>query len=176
MRFVIFGTTGSGKSTFAQKLAQARAIPFIELDLINWRPNWVGRNNSDPEGFAADVQMAIKAESWVATGAYGGVRSSLWSRATDLVFLDLPRHIVMTQVIKRSFKRVASKEDVFPGCKETWRAMLDPEHPIPWAWTTYHKRRQTFEKLTSEPAFSHLRVHRCKSRQEVATKLEQLSQ
>ncbi len=175
MRVVVYGTSGSGKSTFAGALAQARALPCIELDLINWRPGWEGRNKTDIDGFIHDVQTAINGENWVATGAYGAVRDRLWARATDLVYLDLPRHIVMRQVVWRSLKRAASREDVFPGCKEDWSRLLTAEHPIRWAWSTYHRRCETFENMSKLPPFAHLSIHRCKSRAEVASTLSELS-
>jgi adenylate kinase family enzyme len=175
MRVVVYGTSGSGKSTFAAALAQARDIPCIELDLINWRPGWVDRNKTDLDGFIQDVETAILDESWTATGSYGVVRKRLWARATDLVYLDLPRHVIMRQVIWRSLKRAASGKEAFPGCKEDWFRLLTAEHPIRWAWSTYHRRRQTFETLIQDPAFAHLTVHRCKSRGEVALVLKALS-
>jgi adenylate kinase family enzyme len=175
MRVVVYGTSGSGKSTFAAALAYARDIPCIELDLINWRPGWVDRSTTDLEGFVSDVETAILDESWAATGSYGVVRKRLWARATDLVYLDLPRHVIMRQVIWRSLKRAGSGKEVFPGCKEDWPRLLTADHPIRWAWSTYHRRRQTFETLIQDSAFSHLTVHRCRSRVEVASVLAALS-
>jgi adenylate kinase family enzyme len=175
MRVVIYGTSGSGKSTFAAKLAGARGVPCIELDVINWRPGWVDRSGTDLDGFIRDVETAISDVAWVSTGSYGVVRKALWARATDLVYLDLPRHVIMRQVIWRSLKRAASDKDVFPGCKENWTRLLTAEHPIRWAWSTYYRRRALFETLTQDPAFAHLRIHRCKSRLEVASTLASLS-
>jgi adenylate kinase family enzyme len=175
MRLIVYGTSGSGKSTFAEALARARNLPLIELDLINWRPGWVGRNETDLAGFIQDVETAIADEGWVATGSYGDVRERMWKRATDLVYLDLPRSVIMRQVIKRSFERAFSGKDVFPGCREHWWRMAGAEHPIRWAWSTYHRRQRNYETLIHEPAFAHLRHHRCKSRREVAALLAKLS-
>lgn len=176
MRVVVYGTSGSGKSTFAAALAKARAMPCVELDLINWLPGWVDRNKTDLAGFITDVETAIANENWVATGSYGRVRERLWVRATDLVYLDLPRHVIMRQVIGRSLQRASSGKDVFPGCQENWARLLTAEHPIRWAWSTYHGRRATFDRMTKELAFAHLRIHRCKSRTEVTATLNALSQ
>jgi adenylate kinase family enzyme len=176
VRVVVYGTSGSGKSTFAAALAKARGVPCIELDLINWRPGWVGRNTTDPAGFLGDVKAAIADEDWVATGAYSGVRDMMWKRATDVVYLDLPRNVIMGQVIKRSLQRAYCGDDVFPGCKENWGRLLTVEHPIRWAWSTYYRRQAIFETMIKEPAFAHLRIHRCISRVNVAAKLTQLSQ
>jgi adenylate kinase family enzyme len=176
MRVVVYGTSGLGKSTFASALAKALGVDCIELDLINWRPGWVDRNKTDLASFISDVETAIGAENWVATGSYGRVRARMWERATDVVYLDLPRHLIMWQVIGRSLQRASSGDDAFPGCKEDWPRLLTAEHPIRWAWSTYHGRRKTFETLAKDPAFAHLAIHRCTNRAAVASKLAELSQ
>lgn len=41
MKFInIIGTTGSGKSTFARKLAQKQQLQYIELDNLLWLDDW----------------------------------------------------------------------------------------------------------------------------------------
>lgn len=175
MRTIIFGTTGSGKSTFAGKLAAAQGVDFIELDLINWRPNWYDRARQEPDAFVKDVRDRISQDDWVATGSYSLVRPMMWSRATHLVYLDLPRALVMAQVIKRSFQNALSQRDVFPGCRESFKSMLSPEHPIRWAWDTYERRRETFRKLTRQPEYQHLQIVHCKSRKDVAAALTELA-
>jgi adenylate kinase family enzyme len=39
----VVGTTGSGKSTMAGRLAERLSIPHVELDAIYWGPNWQSR-------------------------------------------------------------------------------------------------------------------------------------
>ena len=39
-RVVVVGVTSSGKSTLAEKLARCLGLNFIELDALNWEPNW----------------------------------------------------------------------------------------------------------------------------------------
>lgn len=175
MRFAVVGTSGSGKSTFAQRLAQARGVPFHELDLINWRPGWVSRSEVEPEAFIDDVDAATALPAWTIAGGYSKVRPLIWSRATHLVWLDLPRWLVMRQVLGRSLRRAASGEDVFPGCKEDWGRLFSAEHPIRWAWDTYHRRRAQFTTMLADPAYGHLTVHRPTSRAKAEALLRTLS-
>jgi adenylate kinase family enzyme len=35
----VMGNTGAGKSTLGERVADARALPFDELDAHNWLPN-----------------------------------------------------------------------------------------------------------------------------------------
>ena len=46
-RIAVVGTTSSGKSTLAEKLAQKIGADFIELDALHWEPNWVEAQSLD---------------------------------------------------------------------------------------------------------------------------------
>ena len=47
-RINVIGTSGSGKSTFAKELAKQLEINYIEMDALNWLPNW---QEADPDKF-----------------------------------------------------------------------------------------------------------------------------
>src|SRR4051794_14150479 len=115
MRVVVVGTSGSGKTTFARRLAAAIGAPHLELDAINWQPGWRDLNSDDPEEFARRVAAAAAAEAWVTDGNYSKVRHALWPRATAFVWLDPERSAVMRQVIGRSFSRAVTKRELWPG-------------------------------------------------------------
>jgi adenylate kinase family enzyme len=59
-RVAIIGTTGSGKSTLGERLAVRLGCPFIDLDALNWGPNWTA--------------VALAGDCWVAAGNYSKVR------------------------------------------------------------------------------------------------------
>jgi adenylate kinase family enzyme len=40
-RINVIGTTGSGKTTFSKELSTALGIPYVQLDELFWKPNWV---------------------------------------------------------------------------------------------------------------------------------------
>ena len=48
-RSLVWGNSCSGKSTLASQIARSRGLPFVELDALNWLPNWVGLNATDPD-------------------------------------------------------------------------------------------------------------------------------
>ena len=49
-RINVVGTSGSGKSTFSQVLANKLNYPYLEMDAMFWKPNWQG--STDEELFA----------------------------------------------------------------------------------------------------------------------------
>jgi adenylate kinase family enzyme len=39
-RISIVGSTGTGKTTYARRLAEVLGVPHTELDAIAWQPAW----------------------------------------------------------------------------------------------------------------------------------------
>jgi adenylate kinase family enzyme len=177
MRIAVVGSSGSGKTTLARRLGQGLDLPFIELDAINWQAGWIDLNSHDPEDFVRRVEAAIAPKAWITDGNYGRVRPMLWKRATHLVWLDYSRAVIMPRVIRRSFLRSLTGQELWPGTgnREDWRRWLDKEHPIRWAWDTYHRRRAAYEAMLAEPGYEHLRLHRLRHPREAAGLVARLS-
>lgn len=162
MRIVVIGTSGSGKTTLAERLAAALGCPHVEIDQIDWQAGWRDLKTHDPEQFKARVAEAVAGEAWVLAGNSSRVRDMVWSRATHVVWLDLPRGVVMRRVIARSFGRALFRREIWPGTgnRESFAMWLDPEHPIRWAWSTFDQRRADYESRLAAPRWAHLVVHR----------------
>jgi adenylate kinase family enzyme len=162
MRIAVVGTSGSGKTTFAAALAAATGVRHIDLDAVTWQPGWVALHEADPQEFVRRCAEAMAGEAWVSCGNYITSRPSLLARATDLVWLDYPRALVMSRVIRRSFTRALRREELWPGTgnREDFARWLDKGHPIRWAWDTYHRRKRQYEALFTSPAVAHLTTHR----------------
>jgi adenylate kinase family enzyme len=77
-RTVVIGTSCSGKTRFAGKLAQLLRVQHIELDALNWLPNWTPRPD---EEFRSLVKEAVSTNEWVVDGNY--------SRTRDIVGREL---------------------------------------------------------------------------------------
>src|SRR5688500_8069937 len=105
MRVAVVGSSGSGKSTFARRLGEAAAIPHFELDAINWQPGWRDLTTHDLATFIARVEEVAAGEAWVTDGNYSKVLPRILARATDVVWLDYDRSVIMPRVLKRSFIR-----------------------------------------------------------------------
>jgi adenylate kinase family enzyme len=157
MRIVVIGISGAGKSTLAAQLAQGLDVPHVELDALHWEPGWT---MASPAAFAARVEAATAGPAWVADGNYRAVRPLLWGRATHLVWLDYGRPVVMSRVIRRSLLRALSGRELWNGNREHWRNLLEPDHPIRYAWRQWAPRRRELEALLAGGEFSHLSVLR----------------
>ncbi len=117
-RIVVFGTTGSGKSWLAERLAAERGLHLVELDALFWGPEW---QPAPLDLFRHRVDCETRDGGRVAVGIYGQVRDIVWQRADTLVWLDLPLPLVMWRLLTRTIRRIATREDLWgTGNRETF--------------------------------------------------------
>ena len=176
MRIAVVGSSGSGKSTLAKRLSAVLNLPAIELDAINWRPGWKALSTDDPAAFKAEVTATISADDWITDGNYSLVLPVILARATHVVWLDYERPIIMWRVITRSFQRAWTKREVWPGTgnRETFAQWRDPDHPVLWAWRTFHRRRARHEEAFANPRLAHLAVARLRHPREAEPLVQRL--
>lgn len=177
MRVVVIGSSGSGKSTFARRLAAACDLTRIELDALNWGPGWMDRSQVAPEDFVRLVDEATSGDRWVTDGNYRAAMVVTLPRATHLVWLDYSRAVVMRRVLWRSLVRALGRRELWPGTGNTeeFRRWLDPGHPIRWAWDTYARRHAQYEALLADPRTSHLQAHRLRTPRAAAPLIARLA-
>lgn len=161
-RILLAGTSGSGKTTVAGRVAAILAVPQVELDSLHHGPQWTPR----PE-FRDDVESFSRSPGWVTEWQYDPVRPLLASRADLVVWLDLPRHTVMRQVVARTLSRRIRQQALWHGNTEPPLRTIfhDPEHIVRWAWRTHHQTPARIrDLLATRPTLS---VVRLGSRREV---------
>lgn len=162
-RIVVVGTSGSGKTTLARRLALALGIPHIELDALHWEANW---QEAPVEVFQARARAAVAAAAWTADGNYSAVRDIVWGRADTLVWLDYALSVILWRLVGRTVRRVALREELWSGNRETLAAQLGRDSIILWALRTYQRRRREMPLLVQQPAYRHLTVIRLRSPRE----------
>jgi adenylate kinase family enzyme len=173
-RVAVVGSTGSGKSTFAGKLASKMQVRMIELDALYWEPNW---NPVDPDLFRARVAEAAATDRWVSAGNYSKARDILWPRATHIVWLDYTFPVVAYQLLRRTFSRIVTQEEMWAGNRETFSmAFLHKDSILLWLLQTYWRNRRGYPRLFKQPEHAHLTVFRHRSRRESETWLTSLNQ
>jgi adenylate kinase family enzyme len=143
-RLVVVGTSGSGKTTMAARLARILGVPHVELDALQHGRNWEQATEAQLRERAAD---ATTGEGWVVDGNYSAVRDVVWPHATAIIWLDYDRGVVMRRVIWRSFERAVTRRPLWNDNRERPREWLESGHPIRWAWTTHADRRVRYEAL-----------------------------
>jgi adenylate kinase family enzyme len=143
-KIAVVGTTCSGKTTVARRLAEQLGVPHVELDALHWGPGW-----SEPtaEAFRARVEESLAVDGWVADGGYHGKLGDLvLERAELVVWLDPPLWTILRRLSARTLRRIRGREELWGGNRETWRgAFLSRDSLFLWALKTHRPRRQRYE-------------------------------
>ena len=170
------GNSGSGKSTCARAISERTGLPWLQLDAVFHQPNWTPLPT--PE-FRAIVADAVAGEGWVIDGNYAGTVADLVvARADTVLWFDLPRHVVMRQIIGRTLRRIATREELWNGNRERWRNLfsLDEEQSvIVWSWNSHERYRARYQELADRPDLSDVRFVRIRSRGEAGELLAGLT-
>lgn len=168
-RVVVVGTSGSGKTTTARRIAGILDVPHLEMDSVMHADGW---NATPDDEFARIVGEFTDQDRWVVDGNYTshGAREAAWPKADTFVWLDLPRPVVMRRVIRRTLRRVVTREELWEGVREPFSNIykLDPyQNIMVWAWTRYQHIRDKFETAMRDGSWEHASVHRLRSVSEV---------
>ena len=165
MRINVLGTAGSGKSTFSKLIAEKLNVSYVQMDELFWKPDWT--ESSDEELFPK-LEQTVSFDGWVLDGNYTRTIPIKWKRVQLVVYLDLPLHIVLYRLIKRSFIRGLKNEELWNGCKETiWKNFFSSDSIILWGLKMFHKNRERFDQNSRCSKYSHIKFVRLRSRREV---------
>lgn len=143
-RIRIVGTSGSGKSVLADRVAARTGLARLDLDAVFWDAGWRMRDLAEahrlvrefvdghPDGWVADGNWTSRLGGMIDPGTPGGADTVVW--------LDLPRPRVMRQIVARTLRRGILREELWHGNRERLGNILrrDPERNIVrWAWTNH---------------------------------------
>lgn len=101
-RIVIYGGSGSGKSSFAMELGNILHKKVIHLDDIYHLPGWKEIN---PDDFQEIITDTIARDSWIIDGNFSMVRHKILERATFVIILKIPSYINIWRLLWRTIGR-----------------------------------------------------------------------
>lgn len=176
MKFInIIGTTGSGKSTFAQKIAKERQIHYIELDDLLWLDDWKESPN-DALFLKLKIAMENAATGWIIDGLYTRTIPMIMEKVDTVIWLDYPFHINLYRLSKRTFGRVISRKKLWENSnnRESLKLMLSKESIFIWLIKSYPKNRKKYFDLMQNPAYQHIQFIRLTSPKQAAEFLQKI--
>jgi adenylate kinase family enzyme len=152
-RVVVGGISGCGKSTLARSLSRRLDLPYVDFDALFHGPGWSVRPT-----FLDDVDAFIGTDRWVtdSDGYEQHVGTRVLDRADTYVWLDYDRPVVMRRVLRRTVRRIVTRERLFNGNRERLLAFADRDHPVRWAWEQHGPRRLRNGTRLTDPHFAHL--------------------
>ena len=149
----VVGSSCSGKTTLARRLAAALESPRVELDALYWKADWEPRSKDE---FRSGVARAIRRESWVVDGNYRTrLQGLVWNEATAVVWLDYSFPRVFGRALRRTSRRVFTRQRVYSGNIETFsHAFLSRDSVLWWVIVSWRRNRRQIGELARQRAGS----------------------
>jgi adenylate kinase family enzyme len=180
-RIQVMGNSCAGKSTLATELAELFGVTCIDLDALNWEPNWVSVAATNPTEFKRRLRQATAGEAWIVAGSYAKYsQDSFWERLDTVIWIDLPLWQLVGRVLKRSWQRWRSKELLWgTNYEKFWPQLMmwkKKESLLYWIVTQYRPKNRAMLSYMMQPQWRHIRFIRLTSSQEVKLFMQTLRQ
>ena len=161
-RVQVMGSSNSGKSTLARRLAEALNADFVELDALNWLPDWVGLNETNPDELLRRIEQATYGDAWVVAGNYSRfTQRVLWPRLDTVIWLDLPLPLLLWRALRRSWQRARTKELLWGTNVERFWPQLafwrKENSLVYWIVTNQRRWQKSMCAATKDPRWAHIR-------------------
>jgi adenylate kinase family enzyme len=89
-RIIVFGNSGSGKSTIAKKLCQKYNLTHLDLDILAWLPSTPPQRMPVLES-KSKINLFLKEnDNWVIEGCYTDLIELVIPNSTEAIFMNLP--------------------------------------------------------------------------------------
>ncbi|WAC66591.1 adenylate kinase [Agrococcus sp. SL85] len=148
-RILCFGATGSGKSTLATALGERLGLPVVLIDEIAWQPGW---RQLDREELGEVVLPLLDGEGYVFDSVYGGQNADALARVDVVVALDYPRAVSLARLVRRTWRRIRTRELVCNGNVETLGRVLSADSIVAWHVRSWRSKRERMRRWHADPA------------------------
>jgi adenylate kinase family enzyme len=156
---VVASAAGTGATTVGRQIAARLGVPFYELDALHWKPGWV---ESTPAELRAAVEPIVATDGWVIDGSYQGkIGQLVFASADVVVWLDLPMRVWFPRLVRRTFRRARTHDELWNGNYESLRqAFASRDSLILFALRTYRPRLRSYPERFADYDVVRLRSQR----------------
>jgi adenylate kinase family enzyme len=159
-RILVYGVTGSGKTTLAGQIAERTGLPWHSVDDLTWEPGWVEVPVDEQR---RRIETICSGERWILDAAYGRWMDVPLGRADQIVALDYPRWLSLYRLVKRSTRRIVLRERACNGNVETLGKFFGKDSIVRWHFRSFERKRLRIHEWVSDrsgPAVVQLRSPR----------------
>ena len=146
-RILLYGVTGSGKTSLAERVSKATGIPWHSVDDLTWMPGW--------QEVALEEQKQKIAEicalgDWILDTAYAKWSEIPLERVEVIVGLDYPRWVSFSRLLRRTLQRAIDGKLICNGNRETWKLIFSKDSILIWHFKSFKRKRQRLHRWQEE--------------------------
>jgi len=138
-RLLVYGVTGSGKTTLAERISRTTSLPWHLVDDLTWEPGWVEVPLEDQR---RKISAICAQDAWILDTAYGSWLDLPLSRVELIVALDYPRSVSLHRLVRRSVSRCFDRRTICNGNVESVRKLLARDSIIRWHFRSFDRKRK----------------------------------
>lgn len=146
-RILVFGVTGSGKTTLAKQIAERTGLPWHPVDDLTWGPDWVPVPDDDQR---RRIRTVCADDAWILDHAYGRWLDVVLDRVQLIIGLDYPRLLSLSRLVRRTIANVAFRRPTCNGNVETWRGSISSDSIVRWHFTSFRNKRARIRNWAAE--------------------------
>jgi adenylate kinase family enzyme len=147
-RILVYGVTGSGKTTLAAALGAATGIAWHAVDDLTWEPGWVQVPVAEQRRRIAAI---CAGPEWILDTAYGAWLDVPLARAQLVVALDYPRWFSLQRLLRRTLARMVDRRPICNGNHESLRLAFSRESIVAWHFATFARKRARIRAWCARP-------------------------
>jgi adenylate kinase family enzyme len=148
-RVLVYGVTGSGKTTLAARLAVVTGLPWHSVDDLTWEPGWVTVPMDEQR---RRIEAICAGDCWILDTAYSQWLDVPLARAELIVGLDYSRTVSLARLVRRTVIRALDKRPICNGNVETWRTMFAKDSILWWHFRSFARKRARMRAWAAAPA------------------------
>jgi adenylate kinase family enzyme len=148
-RVLIYGVTGSGKTTLARRVAERTGLPWHSVDDLTWEPGWV---QVPPDEQRLRIAAICAGEQWILDAGYSRWIDVVLPSAELIVALDYSRWRSLGRLMRRSVLRAIDHRQICNGNTETFRQMLSRDSILVWHFRSFARKRARMRAWAADPA------------------------
>lgn len=148
-RIMIYGVTGSGKTTTAARLSGRTQIPWYAIDELTWEAGWTPVAMEEQRRRVATI---CDRDEWIIDSGYSQWIDLPFARAELIIALDYPRWRSFAQLLGRSLVNVITQRPTCNGNHETWRQTFASDDSIlRWHSRSFRRKHERIIAWMARP-------------------------
>jgi adenylate kinase family enzyme len=147
-RIMVYGVTGSGKTTLARRIGERTGLPWHAVDDLTWRPDWVPVPKEDQRRL---IEELCAGDAWILDHAYGAWLDAVLERVQLIVALDYPRLLSLGWLLRRCVINIVARRPTCNGNLETWKKLFSGDSILRWHFRSFAGKRARIRGWAADP-------------------------